>query len=134
MESVETASAMQLVAFLVADNFFLACKISHFGSVSHTVNMILWWSVPQFVIILTLFLYLRRRIVKTAVHAICGHRQLSANNPFAKDSRRPKRRFITDRRMRDAILRREFDRHNVSKQGLGLIEPAADIERGCLLV
>ena len=34
---------------------------------------------------------------------------LSTPNPFAKDSRRPKKPLVKDRKRRDAVLKRQFD-------------------------
>ena len=80
--------------------------------------MIPFWAVELLIsilVIVILFHFLGGGITKYVVHLICGYRQLSANNPFAKDARKPKRTFITDKHMRDALLRREFDSQNVSK-------------------
>ena len=56
--------------------------------------------------------------MKSVVHIICGHRKLSLNNPFAKDRRRPKQPFTSNKEMRDAVLKRKFDKNNVSKKSI----------------
>ena len=81
---------------------------------SRATTMIPFWAIPLIVIFVILCGFLCRGVLKYAVHVVCGYRQLSANNPFAKDARKPKRTFITDKHMRDALLRKEFDSHNVS--------------------
>ena len=91
--------------------------VAQYISGSQTINMIPFWALLLIVIIVIIFHILGRGrgILKYAVHLIYGCRQLSANNPFDRDARKPKRTFITDKHMRDAILRREFDSQNVSK-------------------
>ena len=71
-----------------------------------------WWSAPLFIILVTFSF--GKGVLKLVIHTVCGCRLLSANNPFARDGRKPKRQFVTDRRMRDALLRKEFDICNVS--------------------
>ena len=74
--------------------------------------MILWCLLLA--IIFVTFLS-TKGVLKLAVHTICGWRQFSANNPFARDDRKPKRQLVTDRRVRDAVLRKEFDICKVSE-------------------
>ena len=96
---------------------------TQYVSDSRTITMIPFWAVPLIVLIVILFHFLGRVILKYAVHVVYGYRQLSANNPFAKDVRKPKRKFVTDKHKRDALLRREFDSQNVSKN-VSRVSPA----------
>ena len=56
-------------------------------------------------------------MAKKAVNLLCNRRMVSSpNNPFSTDSRKPKRPLVTDRNMRDALLRKEFDILSVSQK------------------
>ena len=61
-------------------------------------------------------------MAKKAINLMCHRRMVSSpDNPFSADSRRAKRPLITDRRKRDAVLRRSFDITSVSQNGTIMI-------------
>ena len=54
-------------------------------------------------------------MAKKAVNLLCNRRMVSsADNPFSVDGRKPKHPLVTDRKIRDALLRKEFDFLSVS--------------------
>ena len=53
-------------------------------------------------------------MAKKAVNLLCNRRMVSSpDNPFSADGRKPRRPLVTDRKMRDALLRKEFDTPSV---------------------
>ena len=53
-------------------------------------------------------------MAKEAVNLLCNRRMVSSpDNPFSADGRKPRRPLVTDRKMRDALLRKEFDTPSV---------------------
>ena len=55
-------------------------------------------------------------MAKKPINLLCNRRMMSSpDNPFSADGRKPKRPLVTDRKMRDALLRREFDVQSVSQ-------------------